>query len=156
MFSLENSALALCLFFCLPVTSSRYSKKTKTKTQKDCGLLETGIVFCALVGQRRRLDWLRQEIGTLKWEIGRPVPGTYDKKRKGMTGWLEIILKAALILTWPYIPLTWMDGVLMWQSFWGVKTELVCFLPCVFRDLKERQKPVKEQSWLFWQIAFFT
>lgn len=27
----------------------------------------------------------------LKKEIGRPVPGTFSKKRKGMTGWLRIM-----------------------------------------------------------------
>lgn len=35
----------------------------------------------------------------LKKEAGRPVPGTFSKKRKGMTGWLGIILKEALNLT---------------------------------------------------------
>ena len=55
--SLENSAWTLCLLFCfLVVTSSRYSKREKENPQKDCVFLETGIVFYALVGHRRRLS----------------------------------------------------------------------------------------------------
>lgn len=51
------------------------------------------------IGTQKETVWLRREIVVLKKEIGRSVPGTFSKKRKGMTGWLGILLKGDLILT---------------------------------------------------------
>ena len=60
--SLVNAFLRECslnplpVFCFLVVSSSIYSKREKENPQKDCVFLETGIVFCALVGHRRRLS----------------------------------------------------------------------------------------------------
>lgn len=48
-------------------------------------IFETEIAFCALVVCRRETIWLRQEVVARKEEVGRPVAGTFNKKRKEMT-----------------------------------------------------------------------
>ena len=73
-------------------------KGKKKSSEGLCVFRNRDCILC-FTGTQKETVWLRQEIVALKKEIGRPVLGTFSKKRKGKTGWLGIILKEALILT---------------------------------------------------------
>lgn len=88
-------------------------------------------------------------------EISRFVPGTFRKKRKGMIGWLWIMLKFCSSLEFIFPKPRGL--VCLCNSYFGeLKTDLVCFLSCIFGGIMGTQKPVKEQPWLGWQIASYT
>lgn len=93
---------------------------------------------------------VKARVVALEKEISRLVPGTFRKKTKRMICWLWIMLKSCSSLDLIIFPKS-RGLVCLCDSYFGeLKTDLVCFLSCIFGGIMERQKPVKEQSWLFW------
>lgn len=74
-------------------------KKKKEKSSEGLCVFRNKDCILCFSGTQKETVWLRREIVALKKEMGRPVPGTFTKKRQGTTGWLGNILKGALLRT---------------------------------------------------------